>query len=387
MTLVIPVGTGDRVAQAVDRRLTWDSGRYDDTSNKAVVVECSNGRFALGYTGLGRVGGTAEPTDIWALRVLQDAPTRPVREVLAQLAAEAAKVIDATPGSLGDKDLTFVGVGFFDDGRSLAFTSSNVLDKDGKHLPAVSRQFSACIHEGRPHFVGAFGLEDAARTVVERLHAQLNSGILSRLPGAALADLLVDGIREAAADPSAGGAIGRDCMSVVLERDASIPALARYHSQDRTEPNTYLPHRVSRIGTIAGTVMRNAWTDSPSASVPFHEWPELPVVVAVTNEARVFRVTHKGSERLSDVTLVVSDEAVDCGCFAEGFWYVPGFVKRVSKLDPAEAIAIPVDAFQDMRTGQTLDHATAQSWYFTVVARLPNDEFGRTAAPVSELLI
>ena len=132
MTLIIAVGTGDRVVHVSDRRMTWNRGRYDDTANKAVVVECADGAFVLGYTGLGRIGLSGPPTDVWAVEALAVAPEKSQRDAVDHLASRAAEAIG--PPAPGD-DLCFMGAGFQSDGRQVVFTVSNVHDECGRYDP------------------------------------------------------------------------------------------------------------------------------------------------------------------------------------------------------------------------------------------------------------
>jgi Tfp pilus assembly protein PilF len=61
---------------------SWGSLHYDDSSNKAVVVDCNDAHFAIGYTGWGEIrvaqtrnlkgSGRTIPTDEWIARVLME---------------------------------------------------------------------------------------------------------------------------------------------------------------------------------------------------------------------------------------------------------------------------------------------------------------------------
>ncbi len=53
MTLILALANSQQAMQLSDRRLTCTDGTvFDDSSNKATVLVCANGRFAVGYTGL-----------------------------------------------------------------------------------------------------------------------------------------------------------------------------------------------------------------------------------------------------------------------------------------------------------------------------------------------
>lgn len=56
MTIIIMAGNNDYVLQFSDRRLSSPRGIVEESSNKAIAFACTNGRFAVGYTGLARSG-------------------------------------------------------------------------------------------------------------------------------------------------------------------------------------------------------------------------------------------------------------------------------------------------------------------------------------------
>jgi hypothetical protein len=61
--MYITVATVDRVVQTSDRRITWfeneKPARIDDDTNKAVKVDCHNGRFSVVYSGLAKIKGVS----------------------------------------------------------------------------------------------------------------------------------------------------------------------------------------------------------------------------------------------------------------------------------------------------------------------------------------
>jgi hypothetical protein len=60
--------------QVSDRRLTTFDGKridvVDEAANKSIVLQCNDGIFAIGYTGLGEIKG--ERTDEWIVKFLTD---------------------------------------------------------------------------------------------------------------------------------------------------------------------------------------------------------------------------------------------------------------------------------------------------------------------------
>jgi hypothetical protein len=65
MTLVLSIGNADQVIQISDRRLSTSQKVITDDSNKATVLVCRNGRFAVGYTGIATYG--AFRTQAWLI--------------------------------------------------------------------------------------------------------------------------------------------------------------------------------------------------------------------------------------------------------------------------------------------------------------------------------
>lgn len=56
MTIIISVGNNEHVVQFSDRRLSNAGVILENSSNKATAFACTDGRFAVGYTGLARNG-------------------------------------------------------------------------------------------------------------------------------------------------------------------------------------------------------------------------------------------------------------------------------------------------------------------------------------------
>ncbi|MDA8188241.1 MAG: hypothetical protein M0T85_08880 [Dehalococcoidales bacterium] len=145
MTLIITAVSRDGIVQVSDRRLTKDGQAYDDSSNKAVCVSCSDGRLAISYAGLAEIGG--QRTDEWladclASMVDDQTDTLSVLEVLQKRSTSAFGHLRIPQEH---KELTFVLAGPRPHGAIFGYVS-NVLDWTGKRLPGVQESFSLGVH-------------------------------------------------------------------------------------------------------------------------------------------------------------------------------------------------------------------------------------------------
>lgn len=72
MTLILSIGNTDQVIQISDRRLSMSQKVITDDSNKATVLVCRNGRFAVGYTGIALSRHKTFRTQEWLINSFMD---------------------------------------------------------------------------------------------------------------------------------------------------------------------------------------------------------------------------------------------------------------------------------------------------------------------------
>jgi hypothetical protein len=387
MTWIITAGSTDRMIQVSDRRLTRSDGSlFDDHANKVVCLTCSDASAAISYTGLGFVGTPEKRTDLWLLETLYDlhAPNQFFPQVMAGLEARATDVLSHTAGVSARNDLTFVGAGFSGDGRGIYFSISNTVDASGDAIGHAADSFTGHFWIAKPNPNGPSGRLLAIdgypppEAIKQRFAALSESGFFRDQPTGTVIDALVATVREASNDPDTHGLIGENCMSVVVSRDGGFEAA--YYPADQPAPILYSPHFLTGQGgavlAYADVYTRNGWTDSPSAGIPFEQWPDLPV--QVTGDGLDVRVNNSGSDDLSDVRVDINGDPKHFQSVADGLSYSSGYVYDLPHLSAGEIVRLPLVAFLNPTNGTSYDRSSERLEWLTTTARLPNGEFGKS---------
>jgi len=225
MTLVLSALSPAYVVQASDRRMTVDSLPKGDEFNKALVLQCDDGIFAVSFTGLGEVGGRR--VDMWLAERLLDegVPELAADDAMGAIALLATEWFRTFPARI-DKRHVFAIAGWQKRGaasRPSAWIVSNCLAEDGRAmLGAASDAFEVrrqAIRESGT--VEAYGLHQAiSRPDRRRLKAALRSARdVDRVE-----DALVETIRSAASKPAWSWGIGRNCMVISLSPAGEVRA-------------------------------------------------------------------------------------------------------------------------------------------------------------------
>ncbi|MCL5962180.1 MAG: hypothetical protein M1358_23170 [Chloroflexi bacterium] len=245
MTLIITAVTRDGIVQVSDRRLTKDGQVYDDSSNRAICVSCSDGRLAISYTGLAEIGG--QRTDEWLADYLASIvddriDTLSVFEALQKRTTSAFSRLRIHQEH---QELTLVLAG---PRMHLAVFGyvSNVLDWTGKRLPDVQESFSLGVHwpmisaRCRKATVQIDGRKDAVDETLQNRINKLKRKMYFQ-DSHMVAQALVTIVRAAGQHPQFGKYIGRDCMSVILARTGGFQTM--YHP-DQGDVVNYPPHLI-----------------------------------------------------------------------------------------------------------------------------------------------
>jgi hypothetical protein len=137
MTLVLTCMASEWAVQVSDRRLVRSTGQsttiVTEEANNAIVY---HEKFAIGYTGLARLGG--QQTDDWIARQLVQHPTVEAGILgLAEAATAAFKKVLGVPPAFRRHAFVIAGFGFIDKTSGpvpLLFRVSNALDQRGNWL-------------------------------------------------------------------------------------------------------------------------------------------------------------------------------------------------------------------------------------------------------------
>jgi len=255
MALIITAVTRDGIVQVSDRRLTKGGQVYDDSSNKAVCISCSDGRSAISYAGLAEIGG--QRTDEWLADCLAsivdgEIDTLSVLEALQKRATSACAHLGIPQEH---RELTFVFAG---PRKHLAVFGyvSNVLDWNGKRLPDVQESFSLGVRwpmiraRCRKATVQIDGCKDAVDGTLRKRVNKLKRKMYFQ-DGHTVAQTLVTIVRAAGRHPQFGKYIGRDCMSAIVPREGGLQTM--YHP-DKGTPVSYAPHLI--VPSVTGTSLQ-----------------------------------------------------------------------------------------------------------------------------------
>lgn len=244
MTLVVVASNDQQVIQVSDRQLTGESGPDVLPRNKAVIVHLSDGRLAMGFTGLARAGRFR--TDEWMLEAFAKAAAQADRTTGATIERFRALATERFEPhrwhEVADRRLAFIFAGYLNQRPhpvGVAAIVSNFEDFHGGPPRSRARpEFHANYWEDEapedkrvPIWVEAVGAR-AAVTPAEV--AELHRLLVARAAAEEIRTCMIDLVRAAAARPAAGRTIGVDLSSITLYRDDRAP-VAGYHPRDATD--------------------------------------------------------------------------------------------------------------------------------------------------------
>ncbi|MHB1445928.1 MAG: SEC-C metal-binding domain-containing protein [Acidimicrobiales bacterium] len=239
MTLVVGAMCQDYAIQVSDRRLTMDGRLADDESNKATVVVCENARLIVGFTGLASAGSFQ--TQEWLLKNLQESgpPDFLALNLTERLVDRATTAFAENPVLRRirpeDKRTTFMLTGFVAQPHGpapVAMLITNYQVWGVRDDPSAWPEFKATPFgvkaEAVPPitWVERIGSYPAFRGQDVPIRRMLEEG----RPAAAVVSKTVELIRDAADQPLAQGAIGKQLSSVILPADFSAGPQWNYHS-------------------------------------------------------------------------------------------------------------------------------------------------------------
>lgn len=249
MTLLVAIGNPRWTVVVSDGRLSIDGRAPEDEHTKATIVWSNGARSVAAYTGLARAGTFR--TDEWLLGAL-DSSMAPAGVLdLSKLAAAASSAVAALRIPEARKNLTVVLAGYVADtahtypsfgwvsnfeaptGLSLTYSPGETFGQVFmRHTVPDAFEASYVIVAGT-----SSALEMAARDRLRRMAVE-------NRPASAVRDKAVELIRQAADSPLSTGAVGKQCVSVILPSEPGEPPKSGYHS---TEPVTTirLPNMVA----------------------------------------------------------------------------------------------------------------------------------------------
>jgi hypothetical protein len=293
-----------------------------------------------------------------------------LQDVVGVLVARASDMIRRTPVSVAKRVLIIVGAGFEADGRNVTFTVTNTVVTTAGCIEGADT-FRADDMATNSRFLRIDGNEVAAPQVQARLAAVSRSGVLETLATPDIVASFVQEIRKASGDPTSGGTIGTNCMSLMLYRNGE--AEAAYHPDDNAVPIMYSPHLVGGGLTVLGAVIRNGWRNSPSAGVALDAWPPLPVTVDIQCHGVV--LVNAGHDDLTDVRIDINGQESDMLGAAKGYFYASGYVYRLPSLLRGVSSFVPFMAFAKGEC-TALDVRDVAVQELRVIGRLSDDRFG-----------
>jgi hypothetical protein len=254
MTFILALGNSEQVIQISDRRLISNGRLYDDESNKAGILICSNARMAFGFTGLAQFGRFL--TRDWLLDALFKcgAPNFSIGKILEDLKVEANKTFSENvalcAAAKKDKRLSIMFSGFiyFDDPPRQGFailTNYQNFETYQDDIEAWDEFAVTVWHERRP--------ADNVPTLLQRVgnwHSmtqndmnELRKLLKDKKPSSAIIGKATELIREIADRPAAQGYIGKQLSSVCIPSNLNENIESSYHSAI----NKHEIHCVDRI--------------------------------------------------------------------------------------------------------------------------------------------
>lgn len=242
--------------QLSDRRLSTGGLPVDEKSNKATVFICANGRFAVGYTGISRVG--AFSTQPWLVEALGEAgpPDFGVFESatrLARLLTDKFKTDrDLRRLPPQDRRLTVMLSGFLYNkpgGEAGSLLISNFQDfYSGRDLPLAQPDFTlyaekekAATEEPLTYVQRVGAWQAMTGTDVENLRS-----LLARdAPLPVIIDAGVGTIRSIADRPRAQGTVGKEILVSVIPRASNMPVEGFVRSPNASDELVFADEVVS----------------------------------------------------------------------------------------------------------------------------------------------
>ena len=254
MTLIIAAGNPDQFIQVSDRRLTSNSVVHDDESNKAIVLNCSNARLSIGFTGLAKVGDFN--TRDWILSTVNECgpPDYTAENILKRFTHRASKdfselkQLNSLP--LNHKRLSIMSTGYLYHhepplGALAVISNFQNIDSGAEYHEALGK-FECFFREERRPNNGKMALFYTLGTFPPIPNADLSeivNLVKEGKPARAIVAKLVGLIQELADNPKSRNVIGKNINSIVLPRNRELGAESGYHSTT-IKAESYMPDQI-----------------------------------------------------------------------------------------------------------------------------------------------
>jgi len=245
--MYITVATVDRIVQASDRRITWFRNgkpvRTNDDTNKAVLVDCHNGRFSVAYSGLAKIKGKSTESIIAEIFSGINLKSHSPKILFDAFIDQLSNIFRKTGIPAKNKDILKTSIsiaGHLYTGDVFWLRVTNYTDKDGDDIGLQNdfKCYGRLIEKPnlkdktKAVYVEIGGISDVhAKKILENEILRLRrNNFFHRTSGRAVSNKLVEIIREFAGRPEAQDLVGMNCMTTVLNAPPESNHLFSYHN-------------------------------------------------------------------------------------------------------------------------------------------------------------
>ncbi len=170
--------------------------------------------------------------------------------------------------------------------------------------------------------------------------------------------------------------VGSNCIGIALVPGQDAEGF--YWPEGGHAPVQLVPHVVGQFD-VSRSIRVSDSPESPSASIPFENWPELKAILDY--KSGFFTVTNAGTENWRRVRLDLNGRPSNYRSIAEGWQYGPGYVYFLPALKAGDTVEIGAAAFLTMRDGKSFNPKIEPVRDLVLVAQLPDGRFGRYILP------
>jgi SEC-C motif len=240
MTLILALGNSEHTVLLADRQHSSDTGPIPGEFTKALVLELSDARLAVAFTGLAeqpRRGEDTFRTRFWLADALSEAsePNPSLESTVARFQEIASRDIVKVPVDQPfDRALTIFLAGYLyrdSEPKRVLRRVSNFegVRFDSPRSPIPTTDFTVAPYDSGEDasyvITGGFdaGVPDIAKQQLKQL-------VANRRPPEALIAKAVEVLQDAAKSPKSKGKVGAQCLSIVLPIGRDTLARGGYHS-------------------------------------------------------------------------------------------------------------------------------------------------------------
>jgi hypothetical protein len=264
MTLILSLTNTQNSILVSDRRLTYADGSIKtDEQTKLATWICADGRFGVAFSGLAEYGGLR--TESWLLDQLFElgppdfqAPSMLSR--FRQAATDRWRRIKVDNPAAKRTSFVFSGFDHSEDPpRARATKLSNWEGENVVYDQPFDEFAETGIVERRPRRegsdMGAVLVSGMLNVIPDSEIALLARMLERRLTPDVIIDRAVAAIRTASDDPTWGGSIGKQCLSLVVPRDAALEPWSRYHPMEESDV-IHAANAITTTSTFQGAIRR-----------------------------------------------------------------------------------------------------------------------------------